>query len=77
MYDGKIQRSERMRAAPPAGGVGRVTTVSSPAIAFVFVEAVVFAYIFGESYSFKNAHVFAAGEYIGSFDSSINVESTA
>ena len=49
-----------MRAAPPAGRVRGISSVSRPAVTGIFLEFVIIAYIFGITYAFETAHVFSA-----------------
>ena len=63
-----IEQAEGVRAAPPAGRVGRVAAVARPGIALVFVEAVKAADVFGKADALENAHVLAAGKDVRARD---------
>ena len=67
VHDGIVEQRERMRAAPPAGRVGRIAAVCRPGVALVLVEAVIHADVLGETDRLERAHVLAARENVRAF----------
>ena len=64
MDDRVIQQCKRMGTTPPTGGVGRVTAMRCPGIAFVFIQSIKLAHILRKAYGFKGTHILATGKYI-------------
>ena len=69
-----VKQREGMRAAPPAGRVGRVAAVRRPAVAGVLVKAVKPAHILREAHGLEDAHVLAAGEDERALDLRVDVQ---
>ena len=68
-----VEQRERMRAAPPAGGVRRITAVRRPAVALILVEPVKPSHILGIADGLEYAHVLAAGENVCAFELCVDV----
>ncbi|MPM33497.1 hypothetical protein SDC9_80073 [bioreactor metagenome] len=77
MNDRVIQKRKRVRAAPPAGGVGRVPPVRGPAVALVFVETVKVANVLRVAHAFEHAHVLAARKHKAAFERGVDVDHRA
>ena len=75
--DGIIAERKRMRAAPPAGGIRRVTAVGCPGVAGIVLQAVETADVLGITDSLENAHVLAAGEYVGALKPRVDADDAA
>ena len=60
VHDRPVEQRERVRAAPPAGRVGREAVVAGPGVALVLLEQVVVADLLGEADALEGAHVLAA-----------------
>ena len=62
--DGPVQQGKGVRAAPPAGSVGRIAAMGRPAVRLVLLQTVEPAHILRIAHGLEGAHVLAAGEYI-------------
>ena len=66
-----------MRAAPPAGGVGRIATVAGPGVSLVILQHIVFADVLRKTAGLEHAHVFARGENIRAVQCVIDADDEA
>ena len=77
VYDGILQKPEGMRAAPPAGGIGRVSAVARPAVAEVLIQPIKPAHVLGEAHCLEDAHVLARRKNVRTRNSRIDAVDTA
>ena len=66
-----------MRAAPPAGGIGRVSAVARPAIAEVLIQPIKPAHVLGKAHCLEDAHVFARRKDISARDARVDAVDAA
>ena len=69
-----VQQRERMRAAPPAGGVGGEASVGRPGPGVVVADAVERADVLGVAHALEGAHVLARRGDEGPVDLPVDVE---
>ena len=77
MDDRGIEQCERMRAAPPARGVGRVAAVAGPRVRLIVFEHIVFADVLGEAVGLEYAHVLAGGEDVRAVERVVDADDEA
>ena len=61
-----VQQREGVSASPPAGGIGGVSSVSSPCVAGIFVQPVKSPHVLRVADGFEDSHILPAGEDVGS-----------
>ena len=62
MNDRGVEQRKRVRAAPPARCVGRITAVAGPGVSLIVFQHVVLADVLREAVCLENAHVLAGRE---------------
>ena len=77
MDDRGVQQRERVRAAPPARGIGRIAAVAGPGVGLVVFQHVVFADVLREAVGFEYAHVFARGEDVSALQCMVDADDKA
>ena len=74
VHDGPVEQGERVRAAPPAGRVGREAVVTDPGVAAVLLQAEEVGDLLGVADALEGAHVLAGGGDVGAVHAGVDVE---